>query len=860
MQRFGDGNGNGRDLNRNGEANGHGLDIRRRAQLRAQERLQRLYRIQAARQYRDRSDASPRVRSPLMIGSGLMVALIGVGLLGIFILLQGAATGYAMLTRDLPSLSEISNHASFKTAQIFDRKGTLLWEFYDPDGGKRTVIPLNEISQNLIDASLAAEDAFFYQHRGVDLRATIRSALLTGSGTSQTGASTITQQLVRNVILSPEERKQVTLTRKAREIILAYQLDEKLSKDEILEMYLNEVYYGNQSYGVEAASQSYFDKHARDLDVAEAALIAGLVQSPSEYDPTRRDVARTADGIPIVTKERQAYVLEQMTRHGFISEQQARDAYAEQLQIKTHEVELKSPHWVMYIRDLVEQKYGAKTLYQGGLKIYTTLDNDYNDKMQQVLQDAKPTIATQGATNASQIAVNPKTGEILAFNGSLDYNDESIDGEVNMLTSERQPGSSIKPVIYSASFLKGNAPATTIDDAPTCWKDTPTHNWCPGNFDDIFHGQTTIRSALGNSLNIPAVKTLDFVGVDNAVAMGQKFGITTWGSDADKTFGLSLTLGGAEVKPIDMAQVYATFANNGLKIPLVAITRIVDAEGTVLEDYKVPQGEQVIDPRAAYMVTNILSDPNAKLFTYGPNTPLMLHQNDDPKAPLWPAASKTGTTDNYRDTWTDGYTPNLAIVVWVGNADGHPMHQTLSTLTAAKVWPASMKMSFDYFGMQPEDFPRPDGLVERQVCGDTRMRPGAPLCWNDLFFAESAPQGTVQAGPRPAPAPVARPTPAADQSGQPAQTGQPQPTQAPAPQRPAQPQPAQPPAQQAPAPAQPAPAPPAPAPAPAVQQPAPAPQPAPAQQVQPAQPKPQPTPAPKPPPANTKPQPTPKPH
>ena len=648
MQRFGNGDGNGRDLSRT--ANGHGQDIRRRAQARAQERLQRLYRIKSAREYRERSGSTGRMKKPLMIGSGLLVAMIGVGLIGIFIVLQGAATGYAMLTRDLPSLSQISNHASFKTAQIYDRKGQLLWEFYDPDGGKRTVIPLSEISQNLIDSTLAAEDAFFYQHRGVDLRATIRSAFLTGSGTSQTGASTITQQLVRNVVLSPEERKQVTLTRKAREIILAYKLDEKLSKDEILEMYLNEVYYGNQSYGVEAAAQSYFDKHARDLDVAEAAMVAGLVQSPSEYDPTRRDVARTADGIPIVTKERQAYVLEQMTRHGFITEQQARDAYSEPLQIKTRQVDLKAPHWVMFIRDLVERKYGARTLYQGGLKIYTTLDLDYNDKMQQVLQDSKSTIATQGATNAAQVAVNPKTGEILAFNGSLDYYDESIDGQVNILTSERQPGSSIKPVIYTTSFLKGWSPATTIDDQPTCWKDTPTHQWCPGNFDNIFHGQTTVRSALGNSLNIPAVKTLDFVGVDNAVDTGTKFGVTTWTADSSKTFGLSLTLGGAEVKPLDMAQVYATFANNGLKIPLVAVTRIVDAEGSVLEDYKVPQGEQVIDPRAAYLITNILSDPAAKLFTYGPNTPLMLHQTDDPKSPLWPSASATGSSTSRGST------------------------------------------------------------------------------------------------------------------------------------------------------------------------------------------------------------------
>jgi membrane peptidoglycan carboxypeptidase len=802
MQRYGNGNGNG-----------HGLDIRRRAQQRAQDRLQRLYKLQAARQYRDRIQSTGRFSKPLMIGSGLIVALLGCGLIGIFVLLQGAATGYAMLTRDLPSLSQISNHASFKTAQIFDRKGQLLWEFYDPDGGKRTVVPLNEISQNLIDASLAAEDAFFYQHRGVDFRATLRSALLTGSGTSQTGASTITQQLVRNVILSPAERKQVTITRKLREIILAYQLDEKLPKDDILDLYLNEVYYGNQSYGVEAASQSYFDKHARDLDVAEAALIAGLVQSPSEYDPTRRDGPRTADGIPVVTKERQAYVLEQMTRHGFITEQQARDAYAEPLQIKSREVELKAPHWVMYIRDQVEQKYGAKTLYQGGLKIYTTLDNDYNDKMQQVLQDAKPTIATQGATNAAQIAVNPKTGEILAFNGSLDYNDESIDGQVNILTSERQPGSSIKPVIYSEAFLKGQNPATTVDDQATCWQDTPIHKWCPVNFDNIFHGQTTIRSALGNSLNIPAVKTLDFVGVDSAVDNGLNFGITSWGPDSGKTFGLSLTLGGAEVRPIDMAEVYATFANNGLKIPLVGITRIVDADGNVIEDYKVPQGQQVIDPRAAYMISNILSDPAAKLFTYGPNTPLMLHQNDDPKGPLWPSASKTGTTDNYRDTWTDGYTPDLAIVVWVGNADGHPMHQTLSTLTAAKVWPASMKLSFDYFQLKPQDFPRPEGLVERQVCGDTRLRPGAPLCWNDVFFAENAPKGTIYAGPRPAaPTPKPEATPEAG-AEQPAAEPAAQPNQAPAPAQQAAPTAAPPPAQPRPKPTA-APAPPKPQPTP----------------------------------------------
>ena len=252
--------------------NSHGMAIRQRAQKRAQERLQRLYRVQAARQYRERNNNRGWLRIPLMVGGSLLIAFTGVALMSIFVTMQAAATGYAMLTRDLPSLSAISNHASFKTAQIFDRKGNLLWEFYDPDGGKRTVVPLSEISQNLIDATLAAEDAFFYEHRGVDLRATVRSAFLTGSGGATSGASTITQQLVRNVILSPDERRQVTVTRKAREIILAYQLDSKLSKDEILEMYLNEVFYGNQSYGVEAAAQSYFNKHARDLDLARSGI------------------------------------------------------------------------------------------------------------------------------------------------------------------------------------------------------------------------------------------------------------------------------------------------------------------------------------------------------------------------------------------------------------------------------------------------------------------------------------------------------------------------------------------------------------------------------------------------------------
>jgi 1A family penicillin-binding protein len=689
----------------------------------------------------------------------------------LLLLLGGVAAGVALatITRNLPSIGVLNDPSSlgFKTAQIFDRKGELLWEINDPSGGKRTPISIQNISPDLIKATLAAEDIHFYEHQGFDPAATLRSGWIDLTGQGSTGASTITQQLVRNAVLDPSEARQTTLRRKLREIVLAYQVDQHYSKDQILEMYLNRVYYGNQSYGVEAAAQGYFGKSAHDIDLAEASLLSGLVQSPSQYDPTRRDVARTDDGIPVQTKERQRYVLEQMTSHGQISQDQARAAYDEKLTVETRQVDLKAPHWVMYIRDQLEQQFGDRTLYQAGLKVYTTLDLEYDQAMQKVLQANRDVIQQQGGDNAALIAVDPRTGEILAFQGSLDFNDVSIDGQVNVLTSERQPGSSIKPVVYSASFLKGWAPGTAIDDKPTCWQDAPGRDWCPNNFDNQFHGQTTVRSALGNSINIPAVKTLEFVSVPSAVDLATRMGITTWGPDSGKTLGLSLTLGGAEVRPIDMAQVYATLANNGRRVPLVGLRQVVDASGTMLLDYQQPAGEQALDPRAAYMITNILSDPLAKLFTYGRNTPLVLKDR--------PAASKTGTTDNYRDTWADGYTPNLAVIVWVGNTDGHPMKQALSTLTAGKIWPEAMSASFAVLGLPPEDFPRPGGLVEQPVCGDTALRPGEPACRNDLFVEGQAPRIT------PTPAPTGAATQVPEATAPPAAPTPPLPTMAPTP-------------------------------------------------------------------------------
>ena len=783
------GNGNGKSRNGNGHHNGNGgsgPDGWTTARRRRRSRLKR------------------RGAQGLLIVGGLA----GIGLLGLFIFsvlgaIQVGTSVYTTVSRDLPSVNEINNRETFKTAQIFDRKGTLLYEFYDAEGGRRTVVPLSEISQQLIDATLAAEDANFYSNPGVDVKGIMRAVIQNAQADETvSGASTITQQLVRNVLLDPKERYERSMSRKIREALLAYQVTERYSKGQILQMYLNEIYYGNLAYGVEAAAQTYFSKRARDLTLGEAALIAGLPQAPAVYDPLKN---------PAAAKERQLYVLDQMERHGFVNVQDAAQAKREKLTYTPLKRDLLAPHWVMYVRDLVEQKYGPRLMNQAGLKIFTTLDLDLQRKLEEVARNNKENLAVRDANNTAITAVNPKTGEILAMVGSMDYYDQSIDGQVNVTVTQpgRQPGSSIKPLIYMTAFARDYSPATVIQDTPATYRDQAGTVWTPQNFDKKFHGNVTARTALGNSLNIPAVKTLEHVGIEGAVETVRKLGISTW-TDRSR-LGLSLSLGGAEVLPIELAGGYATLANNGRRIPLVAITKLVDAEGNVIEDYKVPQGEQIVDPRAAYMVTNILSDNNARLVTYGPNSMLKTD---------YPTAVKTGTTDNYRDTWTMGYTPSIVVGVWVGNTDGHLMKEVLSSMSAGKIWREAMDTTVAYLNLQPEEFPRPSGLTEAEVCGDTGMRPGAPSCYKEIFKIEQAPSqartylggGAPPPAPRPASPPAPRPaseptpgptpaqggfapTPGAPPAGQPtpAQPGQPQPGQpAPAQPPPSKPAPAKP--------------------------------------------------------------------
>jgi 1A family penicillin-binding protein len=653
-----------------------------------------------------------------------LLAILTAGSLILYTGVSMAAQTFAGLTNDLPPIGQLTTRPMFQTAQIYDRNGVLLHELYDQTGGRRTLVNLREVSPWVIDATLAAEDANFYENPGVDAYSVARAVFqnVTNQGVVS-GASTITQQLVRNVLMEQEERERQTMVRKFKEAVLAYRVNELYSKDQVLEMYLNEVFYGNMSYGIAAAAESYFGKTPSDLTLAEASMLAGLPQSPSEYNPRVN-----FNG----ARERQSYVLEQMVRRGFITETEAGQAWEQELVFADPKQEmLQAPHWVFYVRDLIEQKYGPRLLYQGGLQVHTTLDLRLQEKLQEVALANEQNLRVRDGSNTAIVALDPKSGEILAMVGSMDFHNPAIDGQVNVTVSERQPGSSIKPIVYLAAFEKvGFTPGTVLQDVAKCFpagQGQPPY--CPVNYDNKFRGAITIRNALGNSLNIPAVQALEQVGVSNAIEMANRLGIVSL-TDSNR-YGLSFTLGGAEVKPLELAAAYATIAHNGRRIPPVAIKRMVDGHGRVIEEARPTPGEQVVDPRLTYMITNILSDNNARLITYGPNSMLKLSR---------PAAAKTGTTDNHRDTWTMGYTPNLVIGVWVGNTDGRHMREVLSSMSAGKIWHESMEEAFKVLELPVEDFVRPEGLVDVPVCG-----PGG--CSSELALAERAPQ-------RPAPAPA----------------------------------------------------------------------------------------------------------
>jgi 1A family penicillin-binding protein len=623
---------------------------------------------------------------------------------------------YASYAKELPDYTQLDRRRVFQTARILDRNGVLLGEFDDPEGGRRTVVPLEKIPQSLRDATIAAEDANFYQHPGFDVLAILRALYQNvRGGEIVSGASTITQQLVKNTLLTSEQ----TPDRKIKEAILAWEVSRRDSKDRILELYLNEVYYGNLAYGVEAAAQTYFGRSVSELDLAEVTFIAGLPQAPSGYDPYVN---------PQAARGRQDYVLEQMVRHGMITREQADAARARPIALRPRQqsATVQAPHFVNFIRQLLERSYSSDTLFREGLQIRTTLDYRLQQLAEKAARDQIAELRHRNANNAALVAIQPGSGEILAMVGSVDYGDESIAGQVNVALADRQPGSTLKPFTYLTAFQRGWAPSTTIMDVPTTFGGTYT----PLNYDQKFRGPVSVRRALGASLNVPAVKALEFVGVDAMLTTAHKMGIN--GLRDPARYGLSVTLGGGEVTLLDLTYAYQPFANNGLQagLPLasadrtpssrqfepLAILEIRNGRGDLLYQQKPAEPKQVADPGLAYLITDILSDDEARTETFGANSPLKLSR---------PAAAKTGTTDDYRDSWVIGYTPDLVTGVWVGNSDGSPMRDLLSARAAGAIWHAFMEAALAE--LPPRPFTRPPDVVSREVCKLSGLLP-TPEC------------------------------------------------------------------------------------------------------------------------------------
>lgn len=659
---------------------------------------------------------------------------------GFMLLIAGSAFAYRAIAADLPEIGDLEAKASsFETARIYDRNGVELSTLVDPETGNRIRVPLAEISQELIDATIATEDARFYENPGFDpigiTRAIVQAAR---EGEAVSGASTITQQLVRALVLSEEERSERTLRRKIREIILAAEMWQKYDKETILELYLNEIYYGNLAYGIEAAAQTYFNKSAKDLTLAEASLLAGLPQAPAFWDPYTNP-----EGALI----RQTQVLNQMIAEGYITYEEAQAAQNETA-VSIYNMtppaapQVRYPHFVYTVLQQAEALLGAQSIYRGGLRIYTTLDPEAQRLAETAVNDARTAINNAGANNAAMVVVLPATGEILALVGSADFNNEAISGQVNMALAPRQPGSSIKPLVYLSAFEQGWTPATLIWDVPTSFPDGANPPYQPKNYDDAFHGPLRVRPSLGNSYNVPAVKALEFVGVCNFIANVQKLGLTSLQDEGCATvgqpqnYGLALALGGGEISPLEMAGAFGALANQGRFIQPFAISRIENRLGEIqFQQTPVGAEAQVVRPEHAYLLSDILSDNNARQPEFGTNNALVI--------PGHRVAAKTGTSGSsrfdVRDNWTIGYTPEVVTAVWVGNTDNTPMGQNASGVeVAAPIW--NRFMSQYLANRTPVDFPRPGGVIDVEICADSGARPGAG-CGNRLVerFAQDQP-------------------------------------------------------------------------------------------------------------------------
>ncbi len=602
--------------------------------------------------------------------------------------------GYTIV-KSLPSPRNIGKINYSLSTHIYDRNGKPMYEIYREQN--RTPVRLRELPAYVYQAAVAIEDKDFFNHRGVawysGIGRSIREFIVTKT---VQGGSTITQQLVKSALLSPER----TIERKLKEIILALWTERLYSKIEILEMYLNQVPYGGAAYGIEEAANTYFDKSAKDLTLEEAALLAGLPISPSIYSPFAN---------PELAKVRRNDVLKNMFRQEYITSDQYKKAAAAPVDTAPPQISIKAPHFVFYVRNELDKLFGIRTVEEGGLNVVTSLDLTIQDRVEQILAEEVDKIRGLNVNNAAALVTKPATGEILAMAGSVDYFG-SPSGAFNVVTALRQPGSSIKPVMYSLALAKGLTAASPIDDTPVSFQSAGAPAYRPVNYDGRFHGRVTLRTALGNSYNIPAVRTLNYVGVPDFIDHAKRMGITTW--NEPERYGLSLTLGGAEVTMIDMARAYGVFANMGNKIDVTPISYITDKTDTVIFE-KPSRSQRVLDPGISYIMSDILSDPAARQSAFGARSAL--------EVPGYRVAVKTGTTDQKKDNWTIGYTPEYLVVVWVGNNDNTPMNPSLTSgiTGAAPIWNRIMTYLLTSYSNKNSWFNMPEDVVQKQ-CGKSK--------------------------------------------------------------------------------------------------------------------------------------------
>ncbi len=623
----------------------------------------------------------------------LMTIIFGISLL-IFLLFNL----YLFLLRDFPNPNQLITRERIVSTKIYDRQGRLLYKIYRNQN--RSLIKLKDVPLSLIQATIAIEDAEFYQHHGFSFKGILRAFFKNLKGDKLYGGSTITQQLVKNALLTPER----TFKRKIKEVILSLITEKKFAKDEILQMYLNEVGYGGAAYGIEEASQMYFGKSVKDLNLAECALLAGLPVSPSRFSPFGAQ--------PEKAKERQKLVLQRMREENFITVQEEKEVSTQELHFAPQRTDIKAPHFVMYVKELLAQKYGERVVEEGGLEVKTSLDLDVQETAQQIVSEEIEKIKNLRVGNGAVLVTDPQTGEVLAMIGSKDYFDLKNDGNVNVTLRPRQPGSAIKPITYSLALENGFTPATIIPDTPIVYQIPGQPPYSPRNYDGRFHGNTPLRVALASSYNVPAVKVLSSLGVEKMIERGQQMGITTW--DDPSRFGLSLTLGGGEVKMIDMAVAYGTLANMGARVDLNPILEVKNYKGEILEKLEI-KNKHVLPPSVAYLLTDILSDNRARTPAFGTNSWLNIPQHPH-------VAVKTGTTQNLRDNWTIGYTPDYLVAVWVGNNDNTPMSYIASGVTGASpIWHKIMANLLK--NIPDKEFPQPEGLVRVEVCPLTNTLP-----------------------------------------------------------------------------------------------------------------------------------------